>query len=236
MPVGASEGFSGGGRCTPFRRTAVRYFSVGSTGRFLGGSDLDLGCFGFWVVFGGSVGTILGVGMESTGIPKGEVQATFRSGWIKHFRFALSSAGGAAFILGFFELLQRQPVEGLRLLMAWGPWPLIVLVALALVGRFMSRLSDSLQTTFSAVVQSAQQGAEAQSRTADALTKLADQGGRQAEETRRLSIYAARELNSISERLDRQEEVMSRQDEVMSGVAESVNRLHARLDQREASQ
>jgi hypothetical protein len=160
--------------------------------------------------------TTLGIGLNE--VPKGEVAASFRGGWLRHFRVALSSAGGAAVVVGIFELLQRQPIEGFRLLGVWGPWPIVALVALAFGGRFMSRLSDSLQTAFSALVSSAQQQAQASDRQANALSKLADQGGQQAEEVRRLAIYAAQEFPSVYERFNRQ-------DEVLANVADAVNRL-----------
>lgn len=160
--------------------------------------------------------TTLGIGLNE--VPKGEVAASFRGGWLRHFRVALSSAGGAAVVVGIFELLQRQPIEGFRLLGVWGPWPIVALVALTFGGRFMSRLSDSLQTAFSALVSSAQQQAQASDRQANALSKLADQGGQQAEEVRRLAIYAAQEFPSVYERFNRQ-------DEVLANVADAVNRL-----------
>jgi hypothetical protein len=168
--------------------------------------------------------TTLGIG--SVEAPKGVAEASFRVGWVKHFRVALSSAGGAAVVLALFELLQRQPLEAFRLLGVWGPWPIVALVSLAFLGRFLSRMNETVQTTFSAVVNSVQQGASAQGKTADALTRLAEQGGRQSEEVRRLAIYAGRELGSISERLDKQ-------DVVMSDVARSIERIHTRLDERD---
>ena len=163
--------------------------------------------------------TALGIGLTKS--PEGEVAASFRRGWLRHFRVVLSSAGGAAVVLGIFELLQRQPIEGFRLLGAWGPWPIVALVALAFAGRFMSRLSDSLQTTFSALVQSTQQQASASDRQANALTKLAEQGGYQAQEVRRLAIYAAQEFPSVYERFDRQ-------DTVLADLAKAVNQIVVR--------
>jgi len=48
-------------------------------------------------------------------------------------------------------------------------------------------MNDTVQTTFSSVVEGVQQQAHASGRQADALTELAKQGGRQAEEVRRLA-------------------------------------------------
>lgn len=149
--------------------------------------------------------------MEATvaKIPSGEAEVGFREGWVKYLKVSLSSAGGAAVMIALFGMLQRQPVEGFGLLAAWGPWPFVVLLALAMLGRFMSRMNDTIQTTFSAVVTSVQQGSEAQAKTADALTRLAEQGGRHAEEVERVAIYAAQELGNIQKRFDRQEEMLN---------------------------
>jgi len=165
--------------------------------------------------------TVLGLGQQN--LPSGEAEASFRSGWVRHFRLALSSAGGAALVVGFFELLQRQPAESFRLLGQWGPWPVIALVALVLLGSFLSRMNDTVQTTFGSIVSSVQQQAQSSGKTADALSRLAEQGGRQAEEVRRLAIYAGRELGSIGERLDKQ-------DIVLEKLASSVQGLHTRFD------
>jgi hypothetical protein len=165
--------------------------------------------------------TTLGLGLKE--VPKGELAASFRLGWLKHFRVVLSSAGGAAMVLGLFELLQRQPIEGFRLLSVWGPWPIVALVALAFIGRFLSRMNDTIQTTFGSVVISVHQGVDAQTKTADALSRLADQGGRQAEQVERLAIYATQEFPFVYERFDRQ-------DEMLVSLDSSVKALCARLD------
>jgi hypothetical protein len=156
---------------------------------------------------------------------KGEVAASFRLGWLRHVRVALSSAGGAAIILAVFELLQQQPLEGFRLLGLWGPWPIVALVALAFVGRFLSRMNDTIQTTFGAVVTSVHQGVEAQSKTADALSRLADQGGRQAEQVERLAIYATQEFPFVYERFDKQDAVLQ---DLQSGMKAICVRLDSR--------
>jgi len=168
--------------------------------------------------------TSLGLGgIGASTAPRGEAALTFRGGWLKHMRIGLSSAGGAAVVLAAFELLQRQPQAGFTLLAQWGPWPFLALLGLMFLGRFLSRMNDTVQTTFSSVVEGVQQQAHASGRQADALTELAKQGGRQAEEVRRLAIYAGRELGSICERLDKQ-------DVVLDKVAASVQGLHARLN------
>jgi hypothetical protein len=172
----------------------------------------------------GEIGSVTGMGMGLGSAPSGEVSVSLRSGWLKHLRVVLGSAGGAALVLGILELLQHEPNQGFGLLAAWGPWPVIALFALALLGRFMSRMNDTIQTTFGAVVTSVQQQAAASGKTAEALSRLADQGGRQSEEVRRLAIYAGRELGGISERFDAQ-------DKVLGELGASLRGLHRRLDE-----
>lgn len=154
--------------------------------------------------------------------PSGEVSVGLRKGWVKHFRVALSSAGAAAAVWALADLIERSPRESFALLQLWGPWPIVALVGLALLGRFMSRMNDTIQTSFASVVQSSQLNAEAQGRTADALTRLADQGGKQGEEVRRLAIYAAQEFPSVYDRFDKQ-------DAALEKLASSVRAVHGRL-------
>lgn len=176
---------------------------------------------------------ILGAG-GTMAVPKGEMTVSFRSGWVKYLRVALGSAGGAAAFLALVTVLEKQP-DGLRLLIAWGPWPVVGLVGLAFGGRFLSRINDSIQSAFGAVVNSVQQGAEAQMRsaeaqtkTADALSRLADQNGSQAEEMKRLTIFAAQEISGVYERFDRQDETLATHGRVLEGVASSIRELVGR--------
>lgn len=133
---------------------------------------------------------------------------SFRSGWVKSARVALSSAGGMAVVLAVFDLLQHRPTEGFGLLTAWGPWPFLGLVGLALIGSWMNKMSTAMTSAFSAVVTSVQQGADAHTKTADALTRLAEQGTHQAERVERLSSYAAAEFPNVYERMDRQDRML----------------------------
>lgn len=148
-------------------------------------------------------------------VSKGGVAVGFRNGWVRHVTVALSSAGGAAIVLAIFDLLQRQPSAGFGLLASWGPWPVVALVGLAFLGRFLSRMNDTIQVTFGAVVNSVQQSAEAQAKgaeanvkTADALSRLADQGGRHSLEVERLTTYAVQEFPLVHERLDKQDDML----------------------------
>lgn len=145
----------------------------------------------------------------------GNVEVGFRAGWVRYFKIALSSAGGAAVFIAVFELLQKQPVAGFGLLISWGPWPIVALVALAIAGQFGARMNETVSVTFGAVVSSVQQGTESQAKaaeaavkTAEALGKLADQGGRHAQEVERLTIFAVQEFPIIHERLDKQDAML----------------------------
>jgi hypothetical protein len=168
--------------------------------------------------------TALGLGGKE--MPEGEVAVGFRRGLIRHFKVALTSAGGAALAWAALELFRTEPRASFALLEKWGPWPVLGIVGLALLGRFMGRMNDTIQTTFTSVVESVSQGVQAQGRMADAVTRLADNGSRQAEEVRRLAIYAGREFPNLYERLDKQDE---KQEEKFSQVMASLRGVHARL-------
>lgn len=163
-----------------------------------------------------------GLGL-SGGMPSGEVSATLKTGWLRHFRVALSGASGAALVIAVVELLQKQPAEGFKLLTQWGPWPVIVLVALVMVGSFFSRMNETVQTTFGAIVTGVERQAEASGKTADALTRLADQSGKQFEEVRRLSIYAAQEFPAIYDRFDQLDAAIRNLSDGVKGLHWAVN-------------
>ncbi len=170
-----------------------------------------------------------GLGL-SAGSPSGQVSGTTGSGRLRHFKVALSSAGGAAIVLAAFELLQKEPVEGFKLLGQWGPWPVIVLVALVMAGSFFSKLNETISTSFGAIVVSAQQGVEAQSRgveaqskMAEAVSRLADQGNKQSEEVRRLAIYAAREFPAMYDRFNQLDASIAKLTDGVKGLHWAVN-------------
>lgn len=146
-----------------------------------------------------------------------EVSIGFRRGWFRHVKIALASAGWIAVIVAVIQLFSREPNEGFGLLARWGPWPIVALVAIVFGGLFLSRLNDTIQMSFGHVVDQA-------TRTADALTKLADQGGRQAEEVRRLAVYAAQEFPGIYGRLDKQDRVLGDTLDAVLAIKEKLAR------------
>lgn len=160
--------------------------------------------------------------LSAEGSPS-EVSVGFRRGRFRHVRIALASAGWLAVIVASIKLLAERPREGFGLLAQWGPWPILALVAICFVGGFLASLNETVRMSFSSMVESARDGAQAQARMADAVTQLAKQGGRQAEETRRLAIYAGRELGAISERMDKQDAAMGR-------IEAAVGALHGKFD------
>ena len=184
----------------------------------------------------------MGLGLGVKGLPEGGVEVGFRSGLVRYAKIALTSAGGAAVAFAVFSILERQPVQGFGLLTSWGPWPIVVLVALAMLGGFLSKMSDTISVTFGAMVTSSQQGveaqikgAEAQAKTADALTRLADQGSRQAEEVQRLTIYAAQGVNGLYERMDAQDRVLEDLGAGIKGLHTKLSREKSALDAKERS-
>jgi hypothetical protein len=138
---------------------------------------------------------------------------------VRHVGVILGGASGAAVVLGGYEVLRAQPGPAFGLLQAWGPWFLIVMLAIVLLGRFLDGLNATVRESFAGVVAGMQGSAAAAGRTADALTALAAQGSHQSEEVRRLAIYAAREFPAIYDRFDQI-------DAAIQSVAQSVRALH----------
>lgn len=162
---------------------------------------------------------MLGLGDKGGGT---NVEVGFRRGLLRNVSLALGGASGVAVILGGYELLQRQPERAFALLQSWGPAFLIALLAIFTLGTFLAGVNATLRESVTMIAESAKEGAQASARTADALTRLADQGSRQFEEVQRMSIYVSRELPHLYERLDRQ-------DEMLEAVSDSLRRLHAKM-------
>lgn len=170
----------------------------------------------------------LGIGVVST--PKGELELGLRRGWVQHLKLALSGAGGAAVVLAAFELLQREPQAGFGLLTSWGPWPIVILViVIGVFGPFLRRINDTIGSSFEAVVVGVRQGAEAHTKTAEALTKLADQGTRQVLEVERLATFSAQSVPIMLERLDLQDEKLEQH---TNTLAEILSELRSRGNEK----
>ncbi|HEX5234153.1 MAG TPA: hypothetical protein VFW25_02355 [Silvibacterium sp.] len=142
-----------------------------------------------------------------------EVSVGFRRGWMRHIKIVLASAGYLAVVAAAINLLAKQPREGFGLLATWGPWPFLAMAGLYLVGHFLADLTGTVRMSFASMVNEA-------TRTADALTQLAENGGRSTEEVRRLAIYAAQEFPSVYGRLDQQ-------DHALSSIADVVCEIRA---------
>jgi hypothetical protein len=156
--------------------------------------------------------------LTGSGVPKAELGMGFRAGWLKHLGLAISGASGAAVVMGAYEVLRQQPDKAFALLQGWGPMFLIVIVGIFAVGRLFEGLNATVRESFTIVAGGLEHSASSAGRTADALTRLADQGNRQFEQVERLAIYAASEFPGVYARLDEQ-------DKVLQGIAQSVNSL-----------
>jgi hypothetical protein len=162
------------------------------------------------------------LGLNAAGATKAELALAFRAGWLKHVGVALGGASGAAIVLGAYQILRSEPEKSFALLEAWGPVFLVAIVAIFVVGKFLDGLNATVRESFTVIASGLQDSAAAAGRTADALTRLADQGGRQAEQVERLAIYAAQEFPQVYERFDRQ-------DAALGKLAESVNAIAIHL-------
>lgn len=168
---------------------------------------------------------------ETLGGRERQVQFGIKTNWLKIvFIGSLGVGGCMAAVLAVLQILRDEPKAAFDLLKAWGPWAIILTFALFLASRFLQELLSIAREAMKAWVGTAEKGAEAQTRTADALTRLAEQGGRSSEEVRRLAVYAAQEFPSICERFDRTDEGLKANVTAVLKVAEAVQALHRRMD------
>jgi hypothetical protein len=156
----------------------------------------------------------------------GRMRLSVRTGWFRGFlAVGLGAGGGAAIILELAQIFAHDPREGFDVLKSWGPWAMVVGLVVFLVYQLAAKSIDAARDAMNAWVGTAKTQAEASTRTADALTKLAEQGGRQGEEVRRLAIYAVQEFPSLNVRLDKQ-------DETLAVLVDGIKSLHTRLDEK----
>jgi hypothetical protein len=152
---------------------------------------------------------------------------------MRHFGAAITGASGAAVVLGGYEVLTTQPERAFTLLQAWGPAFLVSIMAMFVGGRFLDGLNSTVRESFGQMASNAKLSAEAAAKTAQALTQLAEQGNHQAEETRRLAIYAAQEFQPLYERMDKQDEALREIVHSVRGVQSMLAKEKATLDEKE---
>lgn len=165
---------------------------------------------------------MMGLGLKGE-TPNADVKVGFRAGWFRNIGVAIGGAGGAAVVLGGYDLLRSQPAQAFDLLKSWGPAFLIAMVAIFILGKFLDGLLSTIRESFGVVASSVRVSAEASGRTADALTRLADQGGKQHEEVRRLAIFAAREFPAVYDRFDQVDATLKELKEGISGLHWSMS-------------
>lgn len=126
-------------------------------------------------------------------------------------------------VLAGFTVLRAEPDKAFDLLRVWGPAFLIAMLAIVVLGKFLEGLNTTVRESFNVVATSAQASAAAAGRQADALTRLADQGNKQAEEVRRLAIYAAREFPAVYDRFDQLDASIRELTDGVKGLHWAVN-------------
>ena len=159
---------------------------------------------------------------------KAELGASLQPAWLKHVGLAISGASGTAVVIGAYEVIKAQPDQSFKLLQVWGPIFIVAILIVAVAGKLGGELIQAIRESFSMVATSVHDSAEASGRTADALTRLADQGGRQAEQVERLAVYAAQEFPRVYERMDEQDKDLK---DLLSGV----KGLHSMLSNEKAA-
>lgn len=177
--------------------------------------------------------TVTTLNLSGVGPQRVDVQAGFRTGWLRHLKVALGGATGMSVALGAYEVFRSQPDRSFQLLQVWGPAFIVALMALYVAGKFLDGMVAAIRESFGMVAQSVHDSAAATGRTADALTRLADQGGRQAEQVERLAIYAAQEFPGVYERFDRQDEVLREMGRSLKGLHSMLSSEKAALDKKD---
>lgn len=171
--------------------------------------------------------TVLGLGSAGAS-PDADLRVGFRTGWFRHIGVAIGGASGAAIVLGAYDLLRSQPGPAFDLLKSWGPAFVIAMLSIFVLGKFLDGLNSTVRESFTMVAAGVRSQAEAAGRTADALTKLAEQGGEQQEEVQRLAIFAAQEFPSVYLRFDRQDAMLQELNKTNGDLAKAVMSLTVR--------
>jgi hypothetical protein len=168
-------------------------------------------------------------GMGQGGSGLGELRVGFRKGCLRYIGVVTAGGTGMAICLGAYDVLKNQPAQSFTLLHDWGPAFLICMLLVIFGSKSLDGLVLAVRESFTSIAAAVQNQAEtngrmadASTKTADALTRLAEQGGKQFEEVRRLSIYAAQEISGVYERFDRT-------DAALLALASSVKGLHTKL-------
>lgn len=171
---------------------------------------------------------IHGLGLNDDNQPKTSVSLGLRRGWFRHIGVVMGGASGTAVVLAGYEVLRAQPDKAFGLLQSWGPYFFVAILVVLTVGKLLEGMNQNVRESFQVVANAVQSSADAAGRTADALTKLAEQGGRQFQEVQRLALFAAQEFPSVYERFDRQDAMLEKQNQTMGDVAKAVMALTVR--------
>lgn len=169
--------------------------------------------------------------------PEGKLNVQVRTGWLRsQIALGFGAGGGVAIVVAVLELVTRAPDQGFALLKAWGPWALVVALAMLLAWKVASQAIGIVRVGVESFMQTSERAAIAGDRQADAMTKLADQGGRSHEEVRRLATYAAQEFPTVYLRLDQQDAMLRANHEASVQTHGMVKRLAEQMtEQLEAS-
>jgi len=162
----------------------------------------------------------------------GKLELQVRTGWLRGMLvMGFGAGGGIAAGWGLLELVSHDPKEGFAVLKAWGPWALVVALAMLLAWKIATQAIALVKVGVEAFMRTSERGAVASESQAAALSKLADQGGRNAEEVRRLATFAAQEFPSVYARFDQQEAKLNANHDATLAVHALVEKLAARCDE-----
>ncbi len=129
--------------------------------------------------------------------------------WIRNLLYPGVAGVMIAITLGIIDLLKSSPNAGVELLKSWGPGFLLGLLAIAVVGTFLDKVTSSWQSSV-----------DAQQQVAVALTQLAEKDDRDRD----------RMVTETQYMMQRMEQTHA----TVAAVAAAVGRIEQRMSLKDA--
>ena len=129
--------------------------------------------------------------------------------WLRNLLYPGVAGVMIAITLGIVDLLKSSPTAGVELLKSWGPGFLLGLLAIAVVGTFLDKMTSSWQSSV-----------DAQQQVAVALTQLAEKDDRDRD----------RMVTETQYMMQRMEQTHT----TVAAVAAAVGRIEQRLGAKDA--
>lgn len=125
--------------------------------------------------------------------------------WIRNLLYPGVAGVMIAITLGIIDLLKSSPTAGVELLKSWGPGFLLGLLAIAVVGTFLDKMTSSWQSSV-----------DAQKQVAVALTQLSEKDDRDRDRMVTETQYMAQRMDQTHS--------------LVQAVSEQLRRIEGKLE------